>query len=116
MQPADIADLFSAFGHVAVRRMFGGHGIYHEGRIIAIHSFDEIWLKADAQSAPEFREAGSRQWVYEGKGKPVLMPYWSIPDAALDDPAELADWARKADAASRRAEMSKKVRPSRRPS
>lgn len=116
MQPADIVDLFAAFGHVTVRRMFGGHGIYHEGRIIALQSFDEIWLKADTESAPEFQAAGSRQWTYDGKGKPVLMPYWSIPDEALDDPHELALWAQKADAAARRAETSKKVKPSRRPS
>ncbi|MFN3765166.1 MAG: TfoX/Sxy family protein [Aliihoeflea sp.] len=116
MQPADLIDMFAEFGPVTVRRMFGGHGIYYQGRIIALHSFDEVWLKADGESAPEFAAAGSRQWVYEGKGKPALMPYWSVPDAALDDPAELAEWARKADAASRRAEMSKKVKPSRRPS
>ncbi|MCO6385926.1 TfoX/Sxy family protein [Aliihoeflea sp. 40Bstr573] len=116
MQPADLIDMFAEFGPVTVRRMFGDHGIYYQGRIIALHSFDEVWLKADGESAPVFAAASSRQWVYEGKGKPALMPYWSVPDAALDDPAELAEWARKADAASRRAEMSKKVKPSRRPS
>lgn len=116
MQPADLIDRFAEFGPVTVRRMFGGHGIYHHGRIIALHSFVEVWLKADAETAPEFAAAGSRQWVHHGKEKPVLMPYWSIPDAALDDPAEFAEWAQKADAASRRAEQQKKVKPSRRPS
>jgi DNA transformation protein len=39
---------------------------------------------------------GSSQWVYDGKArsKPVAMPYWSIPEAALDDPEELAKWVR----------------------
>jgi DNA transformation protein and related proteins len=116
MNERDLIDLFAAFGHVSVRRMFGGHGIYHDGRIIALHAFGEVWLKADAQSVPDFEAAGSHQWLYEMKGKPTRMPYWSIPDEALDDPHELAEWARKADAAARRAEITKKVRPSQRPS
>lgn len=116
MRERDLIDLFVAFGHVSVRRMFGGHGIYHEGRIIALHAFGEVWLKADARSVPEFEAVGSRQWLYEMKGKPVRMPYWSVPDDALDDPHEFAEWARKADDAARRAETTKKVRPSRRPS
>lgn len=116
MDKADLIDLFTAFGPVSVRRMFGGHGIFHDGRIIALHAFGEVWLKADEMSAPDFEAAGSRQWIYEGKGKPVRMPYWSIPDRALDDADELAEWAHKADAAARRAEATKKVRPSRRPS
>jgi len=116
MNEADLIDLFASFGPVTVRRMFGGHGIYHHGRIIALHAFGEVWLKADAQSAPEFEAAGSHQWLYEMKGKPTRMPYWSLPDAALDDPHELAEWAGKADAAARRAEAGKKVKPSRRPS
>ena len=31
------------------------------------------------------------------------MPYWSIPDSAMDDPDEMAEWARKAHEAGRRA-------------
>jgi DNA transformation protein and related proteins len=95
MDKADIEDLFHGLGPVTIRRMFGGKGIYHHGVIFAIELRGEMMLKADAESAPQFEEAGARQWAYEGKtGKPVLMPYWSIPDAALDDPDEMTHWAR----------------------
>ena len=60
-------------------------------------------MKADSDSSPQFEAAGSSQWVYEGKTKPVKMPYWSIPDAALDDPDELAQWVRLAFEAALRA-------------
>lgn len=99
-----IHDLFSGLGRVTVKRMFGGKGIYHDGLIIALEVDGDILLKADAVSAPEFEAAGSSQWVYEGhirKG-PVAMPYWSIPDSAIDDPDEMAVWARKAYEASLR--------------
>mgnify|MGYP005999391915 FL=1 len=87
-----IRDMFDSLGEVTIKRMFGGKGIYHQGRILALEVDGEILLKADAQSAPDFVDAGAGQWVYDGKNKPVAMPYWSIPDQALDDPEELAKW------------------------
>ena len=87
-----IRDMFVSLGEVTIKRMFGGKGIYHEGRILALEVSGDILLKADAQTAPEFAAAGTSQWTYAGKAKPVAMPYWSIPDSALDDPDELAKW------------------------
>lgn len=93
MDNAAIEEMFEGLGPVSIRRMFGGKGIYHQGLIIAIDLRDEVLLKADETSAPAFEAAGAVQWSYEGKkGKPVLMPYWSIPDVALDDPDELRHW------------------------
>ncbi|MBP2549402.1 DNA transformation protein [Neorhizobium galegae] len=95
MDTPDIEDLFSGLGAITIRRMFGGKGIYHHGVIFAIDLRGELMLKADAESAPKFKQAGARQWTYEGKtGKPVLMPYWSIPEEAFDDPDEMTRWAR----------------------
>lgn len=108
MDDAGIEEMFEGLGPVSIRRMFGGKGIYHQGLIIAIDLRDEIMLKADEESAPSFAEAGSTQWAYEGKkGKPVLMPYWSIPDGAFDDPDEMRHWARMAFEAAVRAEKKK---------
>lgn len=96
MDTAAIEEIFEPLGPVSVRRMFGGKGIYHRGLIIALEfSDEEILLKADSVSAPEFQGAGSRQWTYEGKkGKPVAMPYWTVPDEALDDPDIMVKWLR----------------------
>lgn len=97
MDPQAIEDIFAPFGPVTTRRMFGGTGIYHKGVIIALEAYGEILLKADAVSRPDFEAAGACQWVYEGKGgKPAAMPYWSVPDTALDDAEEFARWAQKA--------------------
>ena len=94
MDNAAIEDMFSALGPVKVKRMFGGKGIYFDGRILALEVGGDILLKADAQTAPQFEAAGATQWAYDGKGKSVKMPYWSIPDQAFDDPDEMADWVR----------------------
>jgi TfoX-like protein len=52
--PDDIRELFCVFGPVEVRRMFGGAGIYAEGRMFALVSDGVIYLKADAHNAPAF--------------------------------------------------------------
>lgn len=99
-----IEEMFQALGPVTIRRMFGGKGIYHQGRILALDFRDEILLKADSVSAPDFEAAGCRQCTYEGrKGTPVKMPYWSVPEAAFDDPDEMAIWVRRAYEAALRA-------------
>ncbi|AKI00339.1 regulator of competence-specific genes [Hoeflea sp. IMCC20628] len=99
-----IREMFDSLGEVTIKRMFGGKGIYHQGKILALEiSAGDLLLKADAESAPEFAEAGASQWVYDGKNKPVAMPYWTIPEAALDDPDELAKWVALAWAAALRA-------------
>lgn len=105
MDDESIADLFAGLGRVSIRRMFGGKGIYHEGLIIGVELDGELLLKADATSAPDFEAAGSRQWTYIGKrhGKRVAMPYWTVPDGALDDPDEMSVWAGKAYEAALRA-------------
>jgi DNA transformation protein len=100
---AAIAEIFAALGEVAIRRMFGGKGVYADGRIVAVEVAGEVLLKADARSAPEFEAAGSRQWTYDGKNGPVKMPYWSLPAEAFDDPDEMAIWVRLAAQAAARA-------------
>jgi DNA transformation protein len=50
-----------------------------------------------------FEAAGAIRWAYEGKtGKPVNMPYWSIPADAFDDPDIMAKWVKLAHAAALR--------------
>jgi DNA transformation protein and related proteins len=106
MDNVEIEELFAALGPVTIKRMFGGKGVYHRGRFIAVVFKGEMLLKADALTAPAFAEAGARQWVYDGKkGKPVKMSYWTIPEEAYDDPELMARWVRMAyDAALRAAD------------
>jgi DNA transformation protein and related proteins len=94
MDAAAIEDFFAPFGPVSVRRMFGGAGIYRDGVVFALEVSGEILLKADEQTAPRFAAAGSRQWTYQPKGgRMAAMPYWNIPEGALDDPEEFVQWA-----------------------
>ena len=94
MHDEDIREVFAPLGPVSIRRMFAGKGVYFKGVIVAIVFGDELRLKADSISAPEFEAAGSTQWAYEGRRGVVMMPYWSIPHDAFDNADSMARWAR----------------------
>lgn len=95
-------ELLEPMGSVSTRRMFGGHGVYCDGVFIAIVIDGRLYLKADADTAPAFEAAGSAPFVYESKGAPITMSYWSAPEQALDSPEQMQPWARLAMAAARR--------------
>ena len=88
---ADIAfatDLFSELGNVSTRKMFGGMCLYLDGEVFALMSSDgQLYLKAKGDQVTELAEGGATQFHN--------MPYWSIPDAALDDPGEACTLARR---------------------
>ena len=107
MDAGGLKALFEPFGPVAVRRMFGGSGIYAKGLCFAIEAGGEVFLKTDALSQPEFSDAGSTPFVYVAKGKPRPTSYWSLPTAAHEDGDELRRWARAGFEAARRAAEAK---------
>jgi DNA transformation protein and related proteins len=109
--PEHLKEIFSAFGPVSVRRMFGGAGVYADGTMFALVADGELYLKADEETIPAFRAAGAGPFVYGAKGRRVVMSYWRLPDRLLDEPDELAEWAR---AALRVAQRSAPTRPTRR--
>jgi len=88
---ADIAfatDLFSELGNISTRKMFGGMCLYLDGEVFALMSSDgQLYLKAKGDLVTAL--------VHDGATQFHNMPYWSIPDAALDDPGEACTLARR---------------------
>lgn len=108
IDPDYIAELFSQFGPVTVRRMFSGAGVFADGLMIALVVDGLIFLKADAEIAPIFEGEGLSPFSYRTKeGRRTLMSYWRMPERLYDDPDELAGWARQSMAAARRSSAPK---------
>jgi DNA transformation protein len=102
--PDHIAELFSGFGPVSVRRMFGGAGIFADGLMIGLVVDGVIFLKADESTIPRFEREGLGPFSYRTKdGTRSLASYWRMPERLYDDTDELADWARTAMESARRA-------------
>lgn len=105
-----IVELFSAFGRVSVRRMFGGAGIYSDGVFFALVDDGVIYLKADEESAPRFEAENCTRFAYRTRQRLVETNLWRMPERLYDDPEELADWARQALAVAVRAKTKKPQR------
>jgi DNA transformation protein len=97
-----LKDALRALGAVSVRRMFGGAGVYADSVMFALVADDTLYLKADETTRGAHEAEGLGPFVYRGHGKTVTMSYWRAPERLLDDPDEMAEWARRALAAARR--------------
>ncbi len=88
-----VKELFEPLGTLTHRKMMGGATYYFEGQVFAILSSNgEIYLKAKGEFAEKLAAAGSHIFGTDGK----TMGYWTLPDAAQDDPDAASDWARQA--------------------
>ncbi len=81
-------DLFAGLGPLTTRKMMGGLCIYRNGTIFALlYSDGTLWLKGAGAMAARMGTDDWTRWTYtRDSGKTVSMPYWQLPDAALEDP------------------------------
>ena len=69
------------------KKMFGGFGIFHEGKMFAlVNSQGEVYLKTDESIHAKFEEADSKQHA--------RMPYFSLPERVLDNIDDLISWSK----------------------
>ncbi len=90
-----VVEQLSGWGEVSVRRMFGGAGLYREGTMFAVLAEDAAYLKVDDSNREDFVRAGSAPFEpYPEKIKTTIRTYYEIPGDVLENPDELARWAR----------------------
>lgn len=90
---AYLQDSLSNWARVSARRMFGGHGLFRDGMMFAIVVDDQLYLKADTETAAAFCEQGSERFSYLKKEQRCYINYYSAPEACLDDAEALQHWA-----------------------
>jgi len=80
---------------VSSRRMFGGVGLYAEGLFFGLIDDDVLYLKADDSNRSDYTSRGMDAFR-PFKDKPLYsMTYYQVPAEVLEEPEELALWARK---------------------
>ena len=89
-------ELLAPLGAVRVKRMFGGWGLYADEVFIAIIGGDRLFLKTSAETRPAFEAEGCEPFVYDSKTGSIALGYWSAPADAMDSPALMEPWARRA--------------------
>lgn len=85
--------------------MFGGWGLYSGDLFVALIANDEMFVKVDAQSQPQFVAALCKPFVYEAKSKVMTLSFWTVPAEAMDAAHLLAPWAQLAVQAALRARV-----------
>jgi len=78
----------SSIENISFKKMFGGHGIFRDGKMFCIiDSKGNCFLKADESNRHLFENLGSE--------KHSRMPYFSVPDEILDKASDFLDLAQK---------------------
>jgi DNA transformation protein and related proteins len=94
---AHLVDVLRSLGGVEPRRMFGGAGLFRGGLMFAIISREELYLKADAATIPDFEAEGCGPFVYgTSKGQRAIRSYWRAPEFLMDDDDAMREWCRRA--------------------
>lgn len=96
-----VLEQLEPLGGVSSRRMFGGAGLYRDGLIFGLVSGDAVYFKTDETNLADYQAAGAERFDPMPE-RPAKFSYFSVPIEVLEQPDELAAWARKALAASAR--------------
>ena len=103
-----LLELAAPFADVSARAMFGGHGLYAGGIIVAIVIDDVLYFKTDAGNRAEFVLLGLEPFVYASKGgERTALSYCRAPDEAIESPQAMQQWLRSATGAALRAAAAK---------
>ena len=87
-----VSDQLSIGGEVTTRKMFGGAGLYREGKMFALIADDVAYLKVDDSNRDKFIATGSGPFS-PYPDKPGMMSYFEIPPDVLENPIVLSAWA-----------------------
>jgi len=90
---AYILDQVSAWGDVTVRKMFGGAGLYRDGKMFGLVADNVLYLKVDDTNRDKYVAAGSAPFK-PYPDKPAIQSYFEIPPDILEDPEVLIEWAK----------------------
>lgn len=107
----EVLDRFRTTTSATSRKMFGGYGIFYDGKMFALIADNELYLKADPQSISYFEALNLPPFSYQKKqGKTFKMSYYQAPESFFEEPEETREWTNRALDAARRAASTKKIR------
>ena len=93
--PEWLEDLFEPFGKVRLKRMFSGYGVYYGDFCVALAINPGLCFRVDDANRAEFEAAGAEPFTYGKQGRTVTVnAWWKVPEAFLDEPDDIARFAR----------------------
>ena len=90
-----VLDQLADWGRVASRRMFGGAGLYRDGKMFGLIAEDTVYLKVGDANRGDYEVQGCKPFKpYADRA--TVMSYYEVPPDVLEDPVTFKAWARKA--------------------
>ncbi|UXN70352.1 TfoX/Sxy family protein [Devosia neptuniae] len=90
-------DQLSDWAKITTRPLFGAVALYRNEHVFAMAWQGALYFKVDADSRPEYDEAGSQALGYTTEGQDhALKSYWAVPADILEDDDSLREWAERA--------------------
>jgi len=121
-----IVDQLRDWAPVAVRRLFGGWGIYRGPVMFGLLARDAIYFRVDDTNRPDYEAAATKPFPHTPRkragaaasgakpftytmpnGKTIEMAYYEVPADILEDVEALGQWAAKAETAAMRTKVGK---------
>ena len=88
-----VYDLLGDISGITSKAMFGGYGIYQNGKIFAIIVDGELYFKANEVVKEFFQKHESRPFTYAKKnGKTYAINYWFVPEEVYENRDRFAEW------------------------
>lgn len=87
-------EVFERLGRIQAKRMFGGHGVFHEGRMIGLVIGNMLFLKSDAGNVADFDRLQLPPFSYTRGDKVMQTSYRQAPADLFEDREEAARWGR----------------------
>jgi len=97
-----LRDQLRRWAPIEIRRMFGGHGIFRDGRMFALIHDETLYLRSDEKTRADFAAAGMGPFRYRRNGRLVALGYHQAPPETLEDSEAMGEWADRAFAAALR--------------
>jgi DNA transformation protein and related proteins len=89
----NLREVFTEFGPIEVKGMFGGYGLFRDGLMFALVADDVLYLKSDKGTAAMFHDRGLPAFEYEKGGKKISMSYFQAPEEVFDESNVAKEWA-----------------------
>lgn len=90
------SSIFSSFGVIKTRSMFGGFGIFCNDTMFALIVNDELHLRGTNQNEAEFKKLNMQPYCYTKRGFPVVTKYYAVPASWWTNTDELLKQAKRA--------------------
>ena len=88
-------DLLDGLSGITSRAMFGGYGIYKNGKIFAIIADGQLYFKVGDNNRSDYEKYASAPFTYMNHGKPMQMSYWQLPQEIMDSKDQIEVWIEK---------------------